>query len=170
MNFLDVREDKQPQLYLWGPPNTGKTYWLKRLLDFSFAFEPPSNAPKFAFADLDFNLHKFIYFNEFQPKTWLSSAMPMLQLLANETFRFNVKHETSRSTGDHKYPVIMVTNHPPPYDNEPFMERIFVVEALQVRGSFTFFLFFLEVCFLRKTEMRSRDYSGDVFAILEKLR
>jgi len=138
---------KKPQLYLYGPSNTGKTTFVHKLLaqcmnspqincsdEYMYEqhiFQPLPNEPKYAFQDYDAELHKIIKIDEFDIREYKISDMK--KLLAGESLRVNSKNQSGRVI-THQKPVIMISNFEPPNDlissqYRGFLERLFVVYA-----------------------------------------
>lgn len=84
LTYLFKSTFKYKQLYIWGPPNTGKTSLLQQY-DQRYIFHAPNNND---WQGLDENFHKMIVFDEFHGQIPLSI---ILQLLQGTRVRLNTK-------------------------------------------------------------------------------
>lgn len=96
-------------MYLYGPPNTGKTTLVSSAVDFDKAFF--AGRDKWWMEGFNAALHSFVVIDEFD---WSHFSCPkeLLKLLAGEMFVGNIKGK-STIWFSLKLPVIMITNEDP---------------------------------------------------------
>lgn len=123
-SFVDDRRHKQPQLYLYGPPNVGKTSLVRAMIDFDKCFF--AGRDKWWMEGFLPTEHCAVIIDEFDWTTF-SCKKELLKLLAGEKFVANVKGRTPMRI-DVNVPVIMITNEFPPVD-AAFIARVNVVYA-----------------------------------------
>jgi len=122
--FVAERTHKMRQLYLYGPPNTGKTTLASAGVDFDRAFF--AGRDKWWMEGWNSAIHSFIVIDEFD---WdhFTCKKELLKLLAGETYVGNIKGK-SPIRFKLNIPVIMITNEDPPED-AAFNVRVEIVYA-----------------------------------------
>jgi len=118
ITFTFSSKFKSPKLYIWGPPNVGKTSLLNQY-DSRFIYNAPDNNDWSGFND---SFHKLIVFDEFHGQMPLST---LLKLMQGSHTRLNTKGGSIDCT--HNMPMIFLSNvHPSrAYTNhEAFIARL----------------------------------------------
>lgn len=116
---------KKKQLYLFGPPNTGKTTLIMELLKDNIPFEPPANAKSFAWADWDPERYNCVFIDEFKMDHYDETQWK--KATAGESFVTNVKCEKPKRITT-RCPMIFVSNDPPS-DIAGIKERLEIIYA-----------------------------------------
>ncbi len=118
---------KTPSLYIWGPPDSGKTSMLLGLGP--RAFWAPMNNDWYG---LDQNFHELIIFDEFRGAHLVLSVL--LQLMAGNPLTMNTKGGSIRLSK--KINCIFTSNIPPDEifkdsrDSNAFLSRIFSIQTI----------------------------------------
>lgn len=135
---------KKPQLYLWGPSNTGKTTFITKLLtrcinlpgDDDFYYEgqvltPTPNEKRFAYEAYEPYQHNVVVVDEFDIEEY--NLNDFKRFVAGEPFVVNRKNQPSVRMKA-RMPMIFISNHPPPtaqtgHAYEGVMNRLLVVNT-----------------------------------------
>lgn len=113
---------KKPQLYLHGPANTGKTYFINQLIAQNTVYEPTPNT---VFAYEDYNNENVIFTDEFCFKSYDLNVWK--KATAGESFKLQKKGLKSM-TIEIKKPYIMVSNYPP-INSPGIQERLLIISV-----------------------------------------
>lgn len=145
---------KKKQLYLWGPPNTGKSTFILRLIELSLKqsaieeygtdnsvnvhlncedqiMRPTPNDKCFAWQSFNEEKHNVVIMEEFHISEYCVADLK--KLLAGETFVANVKNGRSKKI-KLQMPMILISNFEPPCEASSveyrgIMERLHVITA-----------------------------------------
>jgi len=123
--FVEGREHKSKQLYVYGEPNLGKTCYFNNRLNMYCAYRPTMD--RWWMMNFDSSRHFFIFFDEFDYDVFVCKK-DLLKLCAGEPFQYSVKFKPSRLF-DFNLPVIFCSNSDPP-DNPAFGVRVLVHEVI----------------------------------------
>lgn len=132
-NFMSPRTHKQPQLWLCGPPNIGKTY-IVSILERYFMIYSVAKMSKF-YDGFDEEIHKAMVFDEYKAQKQITE---MNQLLEGTNMTLEVKGAFIRKSSSRgNIPIIILSNFTPAeaYSNTnpqalaPLLARLLVVEV-----------------------------------------
>lgn len=130
---------KKKQLYLHGPPNTGKTYFIDHLLQRTIGdsfnmqvFTPAPSEHKFAWADFEPNVHNVLKIDEFNLNEF--NVNELKKAMEGQEFTINRKFQKSKRV-HLRMPMIFISNLRPPSSDmlnsskSGFAERVIVVDT-----------------------------------------
>lgn len=115
---------KRRQLFLFGPVNSGKTYFVSKLLKNLKVFVPCSKSA-FPFCNLN-NSYHVILIDEFNYRLWPYDFMKLL--LQGTSVTFDVKNEIPKTLAWRK-PIILISNWSYEILPEAYKARLQAVEA-----------------------------------------
>ncbi|XP_044744240.1 uncharacterized protein LOC123306337 [Coccinella septempunctata] len=123
---------KDPQLYLWGDSNVGKSYFVEKILvgsEKSRRIYYPERS-KWAFSTLDVSFHELILFEEADFSN--ISHGNLKRLLEGSSFSAEVKYGNQKDFAWEK-PIIFVSNYPPQHYSvdQALLNRLKVVHATE---------------------------------------
>lgn len=123
---------KDPQLYLWGDSNVGKSYFVQNILvgsDRTLRIYYPERS-KWAFSSLDMGFHEIILFEEADFSNICHGIFK--RLLEGSSFSAEVKYGNPNVIA-WKKPIIFVSNYPPQHYaiDQALMNRLHVVHATE---------------------------------------
>ena len=117
---------KKKQLYLWGPANSGKTYFINKLVEGlnNEIYEPIPNTDRFAYQEFNSDIHKIMIIDEFNIKNFNFEMLK--KALAGERFTSDSKGGKPKKLTI-QCPAIMISNIAPDVTMPGFQERIKIV-------------------------------------------
>jgi len=133
VNVLQPRPFRSPQLYLWGPPATGKTSFLRLLDTMLRIYYFPSEAFYDHYNDDDYDL---IVMDEFGPTHDLKPMQEYNKWLDGQVM--SIRKKGSQGLKTKNLPFIICSNYPPERvyhkvfgrgELQPFLSRLTVVEV-----------------------------------------
>jgi hypothetical protein len=154
---------KRKQLYLYGPASTGKSTFIQRVLFAQYGgqvFKANSSDEKYCWENFNQKTHNLVTIDEFSYKDHNINTLKLV--LAGEDFICPIKYQDAQLKFV-QCPVVIISNHPPPVFNEPFMERIQVIDTEpledQEHGAYVDFFEFLD---LWQYQEKLYNYETDV--------
>lgn len=145
---------KRKQLYLWGPASTGKSTFIQRVLFAQYGgqvFKANSSDKKYCWENFNQKTHNLVTIDEFEYKDHDINILKLA--LAGEDFICPVKFKDAQLKFV-QCPIVIISNHPPPVFNEPFMERVQVIDTEpkedQQYGAYEDFFEFMDLWLYQK--------------------
>jgi hypothetical protein len=120
---------KKPQLYLWGPPSTGKSTFIQQVLLAQYGcqvYTMLSSDAKYAWECFDSHVHKLVLMDEFDIRDFDRNQLKLA--LAGDRIMVPTKYKDAQLK-QIRTPIVMISNYAPPCELEGFKERVKVVNT-----------------------------------------